>query len=177
MNRLFILFFITFSSLPVRSIAQVQNNFKLELLIEYPGYGSRFEGLLLDSNGLYLARYSLKKRLFVRDTEFTYDSLLVPMSSLNKVLLYRLQMFLKAHEMLKEVRFNSEFEGDCARPIKYQLKYGQETIVVFDNEFCYDQCDNINRYIINELHILLNELIPKKYSKFRIPVDLKGCST
>lgn len=159
---------------PINLEAQANTGLSIELEIEYPGHGIKFEGWRLDSNGLYLAKYSLEKRLLRPNTQSFYDSLLLPLADLSPSQLYRLEMFLRAHNFLENVRFNSEEQG-CARPVKYQIKHGAQVHLVFDNEYCYDQCEDLNRYIIRELEMLVNDLIPEKYSRFAIPVDRDSC--
>lgn len=159
---------------PINLVAQGYNELSIELEIEYPGHGIKFEGWRLDSNGLYLAKYSLKKRFLGPNTQFVYDSLLLPIDELKASKLHRLEMFIRAHDFLENVRFNSEEQG-CARPVKYQIKHGDHIQMVFDNEYCYEQCEDINRYIITELEILVNDLIPEKYSRFALFVDPDSC--
>jgi hypothetical protein len=149
--------------------AQERQSIDYELQIEWPGLGEKFEGIKLNGDGLYLARYSLKRRLFLPDVDFYYDSLHIPIYDLDPIQLYRLNMFLKTHNMLERVGFKNR--SPCERPVRYQILYNAERKVIFDNEYCYNQCDNINRFIISELKILIDGLIEDRYERFRISFD------
>ncbi len=142
---------------------------KIEYSIVVKGTGvyKKFVGYQIDNEGLRVGAYFFRNRIFKHD-DFVYDSAHVPIDKISQKSLYRLFMFLDTHEFLEDLYFKNEVP--CGRATTINIKNEGEGIdyIIIDNEYCLEQCFDTNRYLLNELFFLLNDLIPEGLEKFHL---------
>jgi hypothetical protein len=141
---------------------------------EYRGFGSNWVGVRLEKDTLHLAKYTYKDCFFCDKYQMLYDHIKIPRKELNPIAIYRLSMFLNIHEYFSKVKLYRG-EEPCGRLEVYRISNGVYQETLYNDEYCYDHCYDKDRFLLEELKILLNEIIPEGCERFYLYVNHKKC--
>lgn len=164
MKRGILLFFALF---PSSFFAQ---GISIDFEILYKRSGPHFNpinGISLNDTGLFAGNFFYQEKLF--RSGFVYKTLFIPYNELNSIVLYRLKVFLELNYYLLDIKsFVYEQEQRYPPIIIIIKRQGYERRLIdymFHEEHTKER--NYDRYVLNELLFLLNDLIPEKHANFR----------
>lgn len=163
MKRGVLLFFTLF---PSYFFAQ-GTSIDFEIRYELGKHHDPINGISLNDTGLFVGRSFYKEKLF--KSGFVYETLFIPYNELDSIVLYRLKVFLELNDYLLNIKsFILEQEQPWSPPVIIIKRRGNERLLIdYMFHIKHTKERNYDRYLVNELLFLLNDLIPEKHASLR----------
>lgn len=140
----------------------------LTVEIQFAGdFGPEFSGYRLENDTLFLGKYFWKSTWF-KGTVSYYKSVSVPIEELDQIVLQRIRMLISYNEFF--VQDSNLFAETTGKPTVYKVRSGPggRLVTIIDYQY-FEGVVSKQRYLLTELHYLMNELIPDRYKKFEQP--------
>jgi len=160
----FILLFLVSTKISAQS-----SKIDFEIKFSYGMHRDPINGIFLNDSGLLAGRFFYEKKIF--KTRAVYKTFFIPYEELDYLILYRLTLLLELNSFFYNMEDFTPDSGQFWHPPSIQITHNGRINYILDY---YMQSDNekngrnYDRYLINELVFLLNDLIPETKNEFRI---------